>query len=109
MLQQIVERAVGFEQLLGGFRADAGDAGDVVDLVADQGLEVDDLIGSDAPILAQGGGVEDLVLANVVDGDAIGDELPAVLVAGDDEAIGAGFIADAGERGEDVVGLVALA
>ena len=42
---EIVERAVGFEQLLGGFRSDAGDAGDVVDFVADEGLEIDDLIG----------------------------------------------------------------
>ena len=53
VLEQVVQRAVGFEQLLGGFGADAGDAGHVVDFVADQGLEVDDLVGRDAPLFAQ--------------------------------------------------------
>ena len=106
VLEEVVERAVRFEQLLGRLRADAGDARHVVDLVADERLEVDDLVGADAPVLAERGRVEHLVLADVVDGDAVGDELPAVLVARDDEAVGAGFVANPGERGQHVVGFV---
>ena len=109
VIENVVERAVGFEQLLGRFGADAGDAGDVVDFVADERLEIDNLVGRDAPLFAQGGGIEDLVFADVVDGDAIGDELPAVFVARDDEAVGAAFVAHAGECGEHIIGLVAFA
>ena len=97
VLEQVVERAVGFEQLLGRLGADAGDAGHVVDLVAHERLEVDDLVGPDAPVVAKRGRVEDLILADVEDGHAIGDELPAVLVARDDEAVGAAFVADPGD------------
>ena len=55
---------------------------------------------------AQRRGVEHFVLADVVDGDAVGDQLPAILVAADEEALRPALVAEPGERGQHVVGLV---
>ena len=60
--QQVLERAELLEQLGAGLQADAGDARDVVDGVAGQGEQVDDLVGADAPVGLQAGDVEDLCL-----------------------------------------------
>ena len=115
--EQRIEVAVFADQRARRLDADAGDAGDVVGGVADQGLDVDDLLGRHAEIiddalaveaalgpvagLAAGAGFE------IVELDGVGDELHQVLVGGDDEHVGAGGARLLGVGGDDVVGLVA--
>ena len=106
--QDVVQRAVFFQQIAGRLGADQRHARHVVGRVAHQGLVIDDLIGPDAPFLPQAVAVHDLVLADVVELDAISDQLPAVLVAGDDVALPAQFVGDPGDRGDNVVGLETL-
>jgi hypothetical protein len=100
--------AVLLDELDGAFVADAGRAGDVVDGVAAEGHDVDDLLGWDAEDFDDFGGVEDeVVFLGVEDADVLGDELHHVLVAGDDEDFVALFGGLAGEGADDVVGLEA--
>ena len=82
--QQVVERAELLEERGGEPFADPGDPGDVVDRVAGQRQEVDDLVGPDAPFLLEGRRVDDRVLAEVEDPDVVGEELAGVLVGGAD-------------------------
>ena len=85
--------------------ADARDARDVVDRVAGQGQEVDDLVGPDAPVLLQGRGVHLLLVAEVEQPDMIADQLAGVLVGRDDEDVQPPLVAAAGQGGDHVVGL----
>ena len=75
------------EQLGGDFGPDQRHARHVVRRIADQGLKIDDLLGPNPPGLLQLVPAENLVLADVVELHPIGDQLPAVLVAGDEEAL----------------------
>lgn len=97
----------------GGFFANAGDAGDVVDGVSHEGEDVDDLGGAfDAPFGADFGWAEDFdvgaLAAGFVDFDVVGDELAEVFVWSDHEGLhleGVGFF---GEDADDVVGFEAV-
>ena len=108
MHQHVLDRAKLLQQLAGRLLADAGHAGHVVHAVADQHLEVDHLLRRDAPFPLQRIAVEDLLLAQVVDLDAVRQELPAVLVVAANEHVQAAGRPGAGERGNHVVGLEAL-
>ena len=115
--EQRVEIAIFADQRRRRLDADAGHAGHVVRSVADQRLDVDDLLrrhaeiiddalAVDAPLrpvagLAARAGFE------IVELDAIADELHQVLVRRDDEHLGAGRARLLGVGGDDVVGLVA--
>ena len=82
---QVLERAVGGDQLARALLADAGHALDVVDRVAHQREHVDDLVRRDAELLLHARGVvPGALVARVEDADAVADELKEVLVAGDD-------------------------
>ena len=109
MVENRFQRAVLFQQLPGELRPDQRHARHVVDRIAHQGLKIDDLLRRDSPFRPQRIRVENLVLADVEDLHPIGDQLPAVLVAGDQEALAAEFVGQAGDGGQDVVGLVRLA
>ena len=63
--EQVVERAELAEEGAGEALADTGHARDVIDGVAGQGQEIDDLVGADSPFLLEPRGVHDLVLAEV--------------------------------------------
>ncbi len=102
------KRAVFLQQVAGRLGADQGHAGHVVGRIADQGLVVDHLVRRHAPLLPQDLAIDDLVLADVVELHALGDQLPAVLVAADDETSPAQFVGQPGDRGHDVVGLESL-
>ena len=71
------------------FGPDARHAGDVVHRVADERLEVDDLVRAHAPVRLDPGRVEQLAfgLAQVQDLDLLRDELAAVLVGGAEEDV----------------------
>ena len=103
--QQVVERAELLEEGRRESRADAGDARDVVDGVAGEGEEVDDLVGADAPVLLERRRVDHRVLAQVEDPDVVGSELPRVLVGRADEDVEPALFAAPGQGGDDVVGL----
>ena len=92
------------DELGGGFRADAGHTGDVVDAVAHEGLDLDDLVGGDAELVHDLGGADGALLDGIVHRDLAVDELHQVLVGGDDggaPALGGG---GAGVAGDEVVG-----
>ena len=107
--EQFIERAVGRDQSVGPFLADARHALHVVDGVAHQRQDVDDLIRRDAELLLDTRRVvPGALIARVEDTDAVADELKEVLVSGDDRdtvSFGAGAH---GEGPDHVVGLVAL-
>ena len=103
--QQVIERAELLEERRGESLADPGDAGDVVDRVPRQGQEVHDLVGADAPVLLEGRGVDDGVLAQVEDPDVVGEELAGVLVGRADDDVEPALLAAPGQGGDDVVGL----
>ena len=101
-------RAELLDEFDGAFVADAGSAGDVVDAVAAEGHDVDDLLGADAQGGFDAGWVEDqVVLGGVEDADVLVDELHHVLVGGDDVDVVSLLGEAAGEGADDVVGFVA--
>ena len=110
---QRVDAAVALHQRRGGLFADARHAGNVVAAVAHQGLQVDHVNGVEAVLLPeQGGGhVGGGGLAHAgghqLHAGTVGDELQAVPVAGDDDALPAPLFAAAGDGAQQVVGLVA--
>jgi hypothetical protein len=85
VLKDLVHASVLLEQFRCGHFADAGDAGDVVDLVAHEGLDVDREIGPVAAFFDHFGDVHHLVALDVVHADAVVKELTEILVLGDDE------------------------
>ncbi len=85
--EDIVERAVLLEQLGRGFEPDAGDAGDIVHRVSHHGLQVDDLLGSDLPVLPQGFAVQNFFFSQVEHTDTVANELTAILVSRADKDI----------------------
>ena len=92
----------------GAFVTDAGRTGDVVDGIAAQGHDVDDLLGWYAKDFDDFGRVDDeVVFLRVEDANVLGDELHHVLVAGDDEDFVVLFAGLAGQGAEDVVGFKA--
>ena len=109
---QRVERAVLADPLRGGLLAHAGDAGQVVAGIAAQRRVVRVLLRREVVLvldLARGepGHLTDPPY-RVEHGDVVGDELQRVAVAGADEHLHPGRGGLGGERGDDVVGLVAL-
>ena len=113
LLQPAVERldaAEALDQLGGGFLADAGHAGDVVDLIAHQRHQVHHLLGPDAVARADRFGIQDrvILLVGVVHQDMAVDELERILVAGHQEHLEAGPGERMRDRGEDVLPLEAL-
>ena len=107
-LDQLGYGAKLLDELGGGLRADALDAGDVVGAVADEGLVVDDLLGRDAALLLQRCKIELLIRVGVEKRDAVGQHLLEVLVLGDKADAEVRVLGGqaGGERGEDVVRLV---
>ncbi|MNC47881.1 hypothetical protein D3C75_969670 [compost metagenome] len=95
------------DQLGRRLRPDAGGAGDVVDAVADQGLNLDHLVGGDAELLEHGLFVQAAVLHRVVHDDAVADQLHQVLVGRDDDRLAAQVADLAGIGGDQVVGFIA--
>ena len=87
-----------------GFRADAGHAGDVVDAVAHQGLDFDELVGGDAEFLEHLGLADGAHLERVHHVHARADELHQVFVGRDDGGAAADFDDGAGVGGDEVVG-----
>ncbi len=113
MVERVFHRVVFLDELLRGLRADAGDAGDVVRRVAHEAEDVAHLVDADdAPFREDFRDAERLPAVaharGAVDVDAVVDELAEILVGRDHvggEAGGAGL---AGERADEVVGLVAV-
>ncbi len=89
-------------------RADAGDAGDVVDGVADERQIVRDLLRCNAELLLDAGAVEPRVVHRVDERDVTVDELREILVARRDDRRRAGRRCGPGQCADDVVGLDAF-
>ena len=111
VLDHALERAPLADQRLRALVADAADAGDVVGVVADEGLEVRDLLGLEAPAVTHPlRVVQDIIsLIRPVHQHlhARLDELHHVVVECHDDGLDARRLRLRGERAEDVVGLVA--
>ena len=109
MRDQVVERSVLADQLFRAFLADARHALDVVDGVAHQRHDVDDLVGPDAELFHDAGRVVPrAVVSGIEHADAVAHELEEVLVHRDDgdvEAIGDGRF---DQRADHIVGFVAI-
>ena len=107
-----IDAAVALEQVRRALFAHAFDARHVVRLVADQRLQVNELLGRQAVLLLDRlRGVEDGVAepaSACEDGRLLGDTLHDVPVAGDDDRVNALFIALARQGAEHIVGLKAL-
>ena len=104
--QQRFEVAILGDELGRGLDADAGDARHVVDRVARQRLDVDDLVGRHAEFFQHLGLAHLAVLHGVIQRHAGADQLHQVLVGGDDAAGGAGLHRLARIGGDQVIGLV---
>ena len=108
----IRHRAEAHEQILRRLFADAGHAGDVVRAVAHERLEVDHVDGVEAVLLPEGlrghilGGGLAHAGGHQLHLGAVGDQLQAVLVAGDDDAVPPRRLAFAADGADEVVGLV---
>jgi hypothetical protein len=108
------ERAELRDERLGGLVADSGHTGDVVRGVANERLVVRHALRREAVALEDGGGV---VLADIAkapnarqhDLDVVPNQLQQVGVAGDDDHFVALVSEAAGERANDIVGLISLA
>ena len=87
--QDVFKRSEFVEQGTGFFRSDERDSRNVVDFVADEGLEVDHLVRADAPVSKQVRLVEKSIFADVVQPDQRANELPRVFVARDDVCLDA--------------------
>ena len=96
------------DELGGGFDADAGNAGDIIDGIACERLDIDDFLGRDAEFLDHFVATNALVFHRVIEGDAVADELHQVFVGGDDGGGGTGLGSEAGIGGDDVIGLEIL-
>ena len=113
-LAEVGEQSVQGAELLdpggGGFRADAGEAGNVVHGVAGQGQDVSDAFGRDAPFGLDGGGVEELKAfgRRLVDGDAVADELHQIFVVRCQYGFDARALGGTGVAGQNIVGLLVL-
>ena len=103
--EQVVERAEFLEERAGEARADAGHARDVVDGVAGQRQEVDDLVGADAPILSGARRRPSPCSCGGCRSGLVADQLAGVLVGGDDEDVEPALLAAAGQGRDHVVGL----
>ena len=108
MIQHRIERPVLREQLLRELRSNQWYARNVVGRVADERLKIDYLIGPNAPRRQQRDGVKNLVFANVIKLHPLGNKLPAILVAGDQQAVAPHRFHLPGYRRQNVVGLVAF-
>ena len=110
-----LRRAVGGDELARAFLADALGAGDVVDGVAHQCHHVGHFLGRDAEVVFHLsfvieeilGGAEDAHRGPLPGGVGV-DQLQHVFVGGDDDGVEVGIGGAAGQRADDVVGLVAF-
>ena len=110
--QHLVQRAELLQQLGRGFLADPGDAGDVVGGVAAQPHQVGDQLRRHPVALLDRGAVVDLGLGDPARGahhpHPLVDQLVGVAVAGHDHHLDPLLARLLGQRGDHVVGLVAL-
>ena len=104
--QQRFEVAIFGDELGGGLDADAGNARHVVDRVARQRLDIDDLVRRDTEFLQHFRLADLTVLHRVVECDTGADQLHQVLVGGDDAAGGARLHSLAGIGGDQIIRLV---
>ena len=109
--QDVFEGSVLSEELGGGFLADSGDSGNVVDRVAHQSQDIDDLIHPlNAPLFADLGGPHHFgglaSAGRLVHLDSVGDKLPKILVRRHHEHLKAGLFGLVGQGSDHVVGLV---
>ena len=116
VVEHFAEAAKLLDELRSGLRADAGDAGDVVHAVADEGQYVADLLGCDAPFPLDGfgaeegvrvGGLGEVGFVGGVDVDLRADELEKVFVVGGQEYVVTPLTRGDGVAGHEVVGFVA--
>ena len=105
VFQKLVERAEFLEKCRRVARADAGYSGDVVDRVAGERQVIDDLIGADPPFLLENNRVDHFLGPQIEHPDLVADQLPRILVAGDDKDVEPSLLAPAGEGRDHVVGL----
>ncbi len=106
--QQRIEIAVFVDEQRGGFDADAGHAGNVVDRIAGEGLDVDHAVRADAEFFLHLVGADGARLHRIEHGDVAADELHEVFVGRDDHHFVAMFARHAHIGGDDVVGLEAF-
>ena len=107
-LQQRLDAAILADQLGGCLDAYPGGSRHVVDTVAGEGLDIDDLFRADAELLDHILAAEQLVLHWIEHQHLVGDELHQVLVRGDDGDACAFRLGLAGISGDQVVGFEAL-
>jgi hypothetical protein len=106
--QQVVEGAVFGEPLHRGFRPHLGDAGDVVDRIADQGEVIDDAFRRHAELGGHACPVERFLAHGVDQRDMVVDQLRHVLVAGGDDAADPALLGVQHQGADHVVGLDAV-
>ena len=87
---------------------DAGRAGHVVNRIARQRLYVHDAVGVDTELLEHPIAVDGLVLHRIQHFHAVADELHQILVGANDRAAPPGGTGLHSQRGDDVIGLIAL-
>ncbi|MCY1512737.1 hypothetical protein D9M68_472090 [compost metagenome] len=108
LVEDVEAAADAGEQAQRGLLADAGDAGDVVDLVAHQREEIDDQLRTDTEFLFHAIHVEHATGHGVDQRNVPIDQLRHVLVAGGNHHRAIGRGAAAGQRADHVVGLHAF-
>jgi hypothetical protein len=94
------------DELGAGLDTDAGHTRDIVDRIAGERLNINDLAGRDAEFLEDLGFADLLVLHRVIEPDAPADELHQILIGRDDTHGGADFSRLLRISGDQVVRLV---
>ena len=106
--EHALDVAILLDQLRGGLRPDAGNAGDIVDAVAHQGEHLADLLGRHAELLDHLVAADAPVVHRVEHVEARLDQLHQILVGADDGDVPALAERGLGVAGDDVVGLEAV-
>ena len=102
-----IQRTELLEQLLRRLGTDRWDAGHVVHRVSYQRLKIDHLVGTYVPDFLEFLGSEEFVFSQVQHRGQRRDQLPAVLVASDQEYTGPIRFCLIGQRGQNIVGFKA--
>ena len=110
----ILDFPIAPHQIHGGLFTDAGDAGDIIGAVSHESLQIHhQRRGKAVFLLETRRGIQHrfgLTHAglHVADAGGIGNELQAVLITGDNDAVPAAFLADGGGGTQNIIGFIAL-
>ena len=104
--EQRFEIAIFIDQLRCGFNADTRHSGNIINTIASQGLNINDLVGRDAKFFENFINADTTIFHRVEHGDTITNELHEILVRCNNGGRRASFLRKAAIGSDEVVGLI---